>query len=122
MTQPTRPAVAVLMGSGSDAPLLEPCFEVLRQFEIPFEVRVLSAHRTPDETAAFVRSAEERGVQVIIETHSRTLLLASRHSTARSNNPSPACLGRTVDSRSALTRVVPDHDHKVTGTVFVVWS
>jgi len=62
----TAPLVAVLMGSASDAPVMEPCLEVLRQFSIPFEVRVLSAHRTPQETAAFVSGAEDRGVQVII--------------------------------------------------------
>ena len=66
MTDQTQPLVAVLMGSASDAPVLEPCLDVLRQFQIPFEVRVLSAHRTPDETAAFVRGAEGRGVQVIV--------------------------------------------------------
>ena len=62
----TAPLVAVLMGSASDAPVMEPCLEVLRQFSIPYEVRVLSAHRTPQETAAFVSGAEDRGVQVII--------------------------------------------------------
>ncbi len=62
----TAPLVAVLMGSASDAPVMEPCLEVLRKFSIPFEVRVLSAHRTPQETAAFVSGAETRGVQVII--------------------------------------------------------
>lgn len=62
----TVPLVAILMGSASDAPVMEPCLEILRQFSIPFEVRVLSAHRTPQETAAFVSGAEDRGVQVII--------------------------------------------------------
>lgn len=62
----TSPLVAVLMGSASDAPVLEPCLEVLRQFSIPFEVRVLSAHRTPQETAAFVSGASDRGVEVVI--------------------------------------------------------
>lgn len=61
-----NPLVAVLMGSANDAPVLEPCLEVLRQLGIPFEVRVLSAHRTPDETAAFVRGAEARGIEVVI--------------------------------------------------------
>ena len=40
--------------------------DVLRQFEIPHECRVLSAHRTPDETAQYVRTAEDRGVEVVI--------------------------------------------------------
>lgn len=65
MSAPT-PWVAILMGSASDAPLVQPCRDVLSEFEIPFEVRVLSAHRTPEETAQFVRIAEERGVEVLV--------------------------------------------------------
>jgi 5-(carboxyamino)imidazole ribonucleotide mutase len=61
-----NPLVAMLMGSASDAPVLKACQEVLAQFEVPFETRVLSAHRTPAETAEYVRSAEGRGIQVII--------------------------------------------------------
>lgn len=60
------PLVAILMGSANDAPVLEPCADVLKQFGIPFEQRVLSAHRTPEDTATFVRGAEERGVEVVI--------------------------------------------------------
>jgi len=61
-----RPSVAILMGSSSDAPVLEPCLEALRQFGIAYQVRVLSAHRTPDETREFVREAESQGIQVLI--------------------------------------------------------
>ncbi len=66
MTEPNQPLVAVLMGSASDAPVLEACLDVLRQFQVPYEVRVLSAHRTPDETAHFVRGAQGRGIQVLV--------------------------------------------------------
>ena len=58
--------VAVLMGSKSDLPVLEECTAVLRQFGIPFEMRILSAHRTPDEVAEFARSARENGFSVVI--------------------------------------------------------
>lgn len=58
--------VAVLMGSASDAPLLEPCLKTLKSYGVPFAVRVLSAHRTPEETAAFVTQAEREGVEVFI--------------------------------------------------------
>ncbi len=58
--------VAVLMGSTSDAPVLEKCFSVLRSFGVPYEVRVLSAHRTPAETAAFIEEAEKAGVEVFV--------------------------------------------------------
>lgn len=58
--------VAVLMGSTSDAPVLEKCFSVLKSFDVPYEVRVLSAHRTPSETAGFIEEAENSGVEVFI--------------------------------------------------------
>ena len=61
-----RPLVAVMMGSASDAPLLEPCLKTLHSFSVPFVVRILSAHRTPEETAAFVKEAEGEGVEVFI--------------------------------------------------------
>lgn len=58
--------IAVIMGSKSDLPVLEECVAVLRQFGIPFEMRILSAHRTPDEVADFARSAKENGFGAII--------------------------------------------------------
>jgi len=61
-----KPIVAILMGSDSDAESLKPCGEVLRQLEVPFIARVLSAHRTPDEAVAFVKAAKKDGIKVII--------------------------------------------------------
>lgn len=61
-----KPSVAIIMGSDSDAPFLKPCGEVLKELGIPYTVRVLSAHRTPDETVRFVKSAKPRGIRVII--------------------------------------------------------
>lgn len=58
--------VAVLMGSDSDLPRLEACFEKLRELEIPYEARVLSAHRTPDAAVRYVREAPASGVRVFI--------------------------------------------------------
>ena len=58
--------VAVLMGSDSDLPIVEKGIAVLRDYGIPFEVHVYSAHRTPEETAAFVSSAKKNGFGVII--------------------------------------------------------
>ncbi len=62
----TRPWVAILMGSASDATAVQPCADVLKEYGVPCEVRVLSAHRTPDETAAYLRAAESRGVEVVV--------------------------------------------------------
>lgn len=58
--------VAVLMGSGSDADKMSPAVEVLVSLSVPYEVRVISAHRTPDAAREFARSARERGFGVII--------------------------------------------------------
>ena len=58
--------VSIVMGSDSDWPVMKVCQETLEEFEIPHEVRVLSAHRAPEATAAFAREAQERGLQVLI--------------------------------------------------------
>lgn len=58
--------VAVLMGSTSDEPVMKKCLDVLERFGIPYEVRVLSAHRDPDAVDAFARAAETEGIDVII--------------------------------------------------------
>jgi 5-(carboxyamino)imidazole ribonucleotide mutase len=60
------PQVAVVMGSSSDWETVEHGVETLRKLEIEHEVRVLSAHRTPDALAAYVADVESRGVQVFI--------------------------------------------------------
>ena len=58
--------VGVLMGSTSDAEVMQGCIDMLKELEIPYEVRVLSAHRTPKATAAYAESASDRGVEVLI--------------------------------------------------------
>ena len=58
--------VAVLMGSDSDFERLEPCIAKLRALEIPFEARVLSAHRSPTALGTYVEEAPARGVRVFI--------------------------------------------------------
>ena len=60
------PLVAVIMGSKSDWDVMCQADEVLARFEIPHECRVLSAHRTPVQTAEYVSAAESRGIEVII--------------------------------------------------------
>lgn len=58
--------VAVLMGSKSDFPVVKPAVKVLKDFGVETEVRVISAHRTPDEAHEFASGAKGRGVEVII--------------------------------------------------------
>jgi 5-(carboxyamino)imidazole ribonucleotide mutase len=62
----TNPHVAILMGSVSDSETMEPARQILKEFDIPCEVKVLSAHRTPDQTMSYVKTARERGIKVII--------------------------------------------------------
>lgn len=62
----SKPFVAILMGSDSDWPILQASADVLKQLQVPFEVRVHSAHRTPAETHAYVKDADTRGCAVFI--------------------------------------------------------
>ncbi len=58
--------VALLMGSKSDFPVVKPAVKVLKDFGVETEVRVISAHRTPEEAHEFAAGAKERGVEVIV--------------------------------------------------------
>ncbi|MBQ6019265.1 MAG: 5-(carboxyamino)imidazole ribonucleotide mutase [Clostridia bacterium] len=58
--------VAVIMGSDSDLPVVEKAIDTLKALEIPFEVHIFSAHRTPEETKAFTQSARGNGFGVIV--------------------------------------------------------
>ena len=62
----SNPRVAILMGSDSDLPAMAECARVLDSYGIPYEVKVLSAHRTPERAARFARRAESRGLKVIV--------------------------------------------------------
>ncbi|MEG0275150.1 MAG: 5-(carboxyamino)imidazole ribonucleotide mutase [Longicatena sp.] len=61
-----KPLVSILMGSRSDLPTMENCFNQLKEFNIPFEAHALSAHRTPNEVIALAEGAKDRGIKVII--------------------------------------------------------
>jgi len=61
-----KPVVGIIMGSDSDFPVMQEATKVLKQFEIPYEIGVYSAHRSPHRTAEYVRSARERGLKIII--------------------------------------------------------
>lgn len=62
----TTPLVSILMGSKSDLDVMQPARDALRELGVDHQVRVLSAHRTPDALFAYVTSAAERGVEVFI--------------------------------------------------------
>jgi 5-(carboxyamino)imidazole ribonucleotide mutase len=65
-TDPPHALVAVVMGSSSDYDKVRPCVDLLEEFEIPCTVRVVSAHRSPDQMLAFGHSAADHGLKVII--------------------------------------------------------
>jgi len=61
-----QPLVGIVMGSDSDWPVMRNCAETLKAFGIPYEAKVLSAHRTPDAALDYATSAQERGIKVLI--------------------------------------------------------
>lgn len=62
----TSPLVGVIMGSRSDLPAMQAAVQILQKFAVPYEVDIVSAHRTPDKMVAYARSAASRGLQVIV--------------------------------------------------------
>jgi len=61
-----KPLVSIIMGSTSDYPVMEATAKILDEFEIPFEINALSAHRTPEQVEVFAKGANDRGIKVII--------------------------------------------------------
>ena len=92
MTAAPPPLVGIAMGSASDLPTLQPAADILERFGVAHEVRVLSAHRTPDAMADYAPSGCIRGLKVLIAGaggaahlpgHARGQHAAARHRRAR---------------------------------------
>jgi len=66
MSEQTKPLVGVIMGSSSDWDVMQHAVNMLKQFGVPYEAQVISAHRMPDEMFAYADSARERGLRAII--------------------------------------------------------
>jgi 5-(carboxyamino)imidazole ribonucleotide mutase len=60
------PIVGVIMGSDSDLPVMQAAADALQEFDIAHEIRIISAHRTPEEMIAYAKEASDRGIKVII--------------------------------------------------------
>lgn len=58
--------VSIIMGSDSDLPVMRQAADILKEFDIPFELTIVSAHRTPDRMFSFAKEAHQRGIKVII--------------------------------------------------------
>lgn len=61
-----KPKVAIVMGSDSDLPIMKQALKPLEQFKVPYELKIVSAHRTPIEMIEFAKSARSKGFKVII--------------------------------------------------------
>ena len=68
--------VGIVMGSDSDLPVVEKAIDVLRQYDVPFEVHVYSAHRTPEQAKEFSSTAREKGFGVLIAAAGKAAHLA----------------------------------------------
>ena len=61
-----NPLVSIIMGSDSDMPVMNQAADILKEFKVPYEITIVSAHRTPKRLYDFAENAHNRGIQVII--------------------------------------------------------
>ena len=102
----SEPFVAIVMGSDSDLPVMEASFDTLRKFGVPFEARITSAHRTPEETRAYVKDAEERGCAVFIAAAGMAAHLAGAVSAATVRPVIGVPMNASLDGLDALLSTV----------------
>lgn len=101
--------VGVVMGSKSDFAVLEECVALLKEFEIPYEARVVSAHRTPDLLFKYAEEAEGRGLRVIIAAAGGAAhlpgMLAAKTLVPVLGVPVPATMLQGVDSLLSIVQM-----------------
>lgn len=102
----SKPFVAIVMGSDSDLPVVEACFDILRKFDVPFEARITSAHRTPEETKSYVKDAEARGCGVFIAAAGMAAHLAGAVSAATVRPVIGVPMNASLDGLDALLATV----------------
>ncbi|MGI6020115.1 MAG: 5-(carboxyamino)imidazole ribonucleotide mutase [Lachnospiraceae bacterium] len=99
--------VGIVMGSDSDLPVIQKATDMLKKLEVPFEVHVYSAHRTPEEAKAFARDAADNGIGVIIAAAGMAAHLAGA---VAANTILPVigipCKGAVLDGMDALLSTV----------------
>ena len=102
----SKPLVAIVMGSDSDLPVMSACFDILRSFDVPFEARITSAHRTPEVTKEFVKDAEQRGCAVFIAAAGMAAHLAGAVSAATVKPVIGVPIDASLDGLDALLSTV----------------
>ena len=102
----SQPFVAIVMGSDSDLPVMENSFAILRSFDIPFEARITSAHRTPEVTKDYVKDAEARGCAVFIAAAGMAAHLAGAVSAATVKPVIGVPMNASMDGLDALLSTV----------------
>jgi 5-(carboxyamino)imidazole ribonucleotide mutase len=99
--------VGIIMGSDSDLPVLKEAAEILEEFGVPFEINVLSAHRSPNKTHEYVKSAKEKGLKIIIASAGMAAHLAGA---AAANTTLPVIgvpvMSKSLDGLDALLSTV----------------
>ncbi len=102
-----KPLVGIIMGSDSDLPIMMKAVEVLKEFNVAYEVKILSAHRTPEEHANYAKSALERGLKVIIAAAGGAAHLPG---VTAANTPLPVIgvpiLGKSFNGMDSLLSIV----------------
>ena len=101
-----KPFVAIVMGSDSDLPVMEACFDVLRKFGVSFEARITSAHRTPENTKSYVQDAEQRGCAVFIAAAGMAAHLAGAVSASTVRPVIGVPMNASLDGLDALLSTV----------------
>ncbi|MBD5250647.1 MAG: 5-(carboxyamino)imidazole ribonucleotide mutase [Bacteroides sp.] len=101
-----KPVVSIIMGSTSDLPILRKTADFLEKMEVPFEMNALSAHRTPAEVEQFARTAQSRGLKVIIAAAG---MAAALPGVIAAMTPLPVIgipVNSTLEGRDALLSIV----------------
>lgn len=102
----SKPFVAILMGSDSDLPVMESAFTVLASFDITYEVKITSAHRTPEATHSYVTDADARGCAVFICAAGMAAHLAGAVSAATLKPVLGVPINSSLDGLDALLATV----------------
>jgi 5-(carboxyamino)imidazole ribonucleotide mutase len=105
----TAPLVGIIMGSRSDLDTMQPAIDILTEFSVPHEVRIVSAHRTPDWMFEYASTAESRGLQVIIAAAGGAAhlpgMVAAKTTVPVLGVPVPATLLNGIDSLLSIVQM-----------------